>query len=373
MMEELKKACTEHILFDLQYFADEEKTEEATPRKRQEARKRGQVPRSPELSTIITLLIGFLALNGFGGIFIRRFYNYFLTGFTPENLNQQLSDVTVANIFLNHLSFILTSFLPIGLTVMAVGLMVNILQTGWVFSVETLKMQWDKLNPLKGFQRLFSIRSLVELGKALFKLGAVIGIVFSTYRRHALPLAETSLFIPSLEAAVRIWQIITGMVIQICLVLLVLAVLDYFYQRYDYNKSLKMTKKEVRDEHRQTEGDPLIKSRIRQKQRQMAMRRMMQQVPKADVVITNPTHLAVAIMYDAKKMTAPQVVAKGEGLIAEKIKELAKEYKVPIVENKPLARTIYQTVEIGEFIPPNLYQAVAEVLAFVYKLRRRVQ
>lgn len=357
--------------FDLQFFADEEKTEEATPKKKREAREKGQVPKSAELSTVCTLLVGFLALNGFSTGFITRLYEFIRYSFSMRVLNSNLTDLAVHNIFTTSLLFILTCFLPIGIFVLLGGVAVNLLQTGWLFTTETLKFKFDKLNPIAGFKRIFSPRSLVQLVKSVFKLVIVAWVIIGTYRKQALPLAELSLLTPSLQAAARIWQIIIKMIIRICLILLVLAIFDYMYQRYEYRRSLRMTKKEVKEEFKQTEGDPQVKSRIKQKQRQLAMRRMMQQVPKADVVITNPTHLAIALLYDEEKMTAPQVLAKGEGFIANKIKELAQENQIPVVENKPLARMLYKTVEIGDFIPPNLYQAVAEVLAFVYNLRKK--
>ena len=357
--------------FDLQFFADDEKTEEATPKKKSEARKKGQVPQSAELSTVCTLMVGFLVINAFSNGFITRIYEYMRHSFSADVLNKNLTDLSVHNLFTTSLLFILTCFIPIGIFVLLGGVAAHLLQTGWLFTTETLKFKFDKLNPIAGFKRIFSPKSLIQLLKAVFKLSIVAWVIIGTYRDQALPLAELSLLTPSLQTAAKIWRIIFNMIIRICLILLVLAVLDYMYQRFEYRRSLRMTKQEVKEEHKQAEGDPLVKSKIRQRQRQMAMRRMMQQVPKADVVITNPTHLAIALLYDENKMTAPQVLAKGEGFIANKIKELAKEHRIPLVENKPLARMIYKTVEIGDFIPSNLYQAVAEVLAFVYNLRKK--
>lgn len=357
--------------FDLQFFADDEKTEEATPKKKSEARKKGQVPQSAELSTVCTLMVGFLVINAFSNGFITRIYEYMRHSFSADVLNKNLTDLSVHNLFTTSLLFILTCFIPIGIFVLLGGVAAHLLQTGWLFTTETLKFKFDKLNPIAGFKRIFSPKSLIQLFKAVFKLSIVAWVIIGTYRDQALPLAELSLLTPSLQTAAKIWRIIFNMIIRICLILLVLAILDYMYQRFEYRRSLRMTKQEVKEEHKQAEGDPLVKSKIRQRQRQMAMRRMMQQVPKADVVITNPTHLAIALLYDENKMTAPQVLAKGEGFIANKIKELAKEHRIPVVENKPLARMIYKTVEIGDFIPSNLYQAVAEVLAFVYNLRKK--
>jgi flagellar biosynthetic protein FlhB len=356
-------------LWDLQFFADEEKTEEATPRKLQEARKKGQVPRSAELNSVVTLLAGFTGINVFSRFLLHKLYRYFQLSFSGETLNTQLDDTTLATFFNKNLLIIIGAFLPVGLTILAAGLIINYLQTGGIFTLEPLKMNLDRIDPIQGLKRLFSPKKLIDLIKSLFKLIGVLVIIWSSFKSKVFPLAETYLLNPPVQLGVIIWKLMYQIVFRVCLLLMVIAILDYYYQRYEYRKSLRMTKKEVQDEFKQTEGDPMVKSRIRQKQRQIAMRRMMQEVPKADVVITNPTHLAVAIKYEAAKMEAPQVLAKGEGYIAAKIRELAGEHKIPMVENKPLARTIYQTVEVGDYIPPHLYQAVAEVLAFVYRLR----
>jgi flagellar biosynthetic protein FlhB len=369
--KERKRKIVSDWNWDLQFFADEEKTEEATPRKLQEARKKGQIPRSSELSAVVTLLAGFTALNAFSQIILNRLYGYFQFSFSSEMLNTNLDEIALANIMNGTILTVIGVFLPTGLTILAAGIIINYLQSGGIFTLEPLKMKLDRINPLQGFKRMFSPKKLVDLFKALFKLGGVIIIIWSSFKGPVFSLAETYLLNPTFQVAATIWRLMYKIVLRVSLLLMVLAVFDYFYQRYEYRKNLRMTKKEVQDEFKQTEGDPKIKSRIRQKQRQIAMRRMMQEIPKADVVITNPTHLAVALKYEAAKMEAPQVLAKGEGYIAAKIKELAAAHNVPMVENKPLARTIYQTVEIGGFVPPHLYQAVAEVLAFVYKLRQK--
>lgn len=357
--------------WDLQFFAGEEKTEEATPRKRQQARKRGQVPRSTELSAVVTLLAGFLALRAGSSYMLQKLFSCFQYGFSSDRLNTYLDEVSLAQIFSSTLLTVVGAYIPIGLAILTVGVLVNYLQTGGVFTLEPLKMKFDRLNPVAGLKRMFSPQKLVDLFKALFKVVGVFIIIWNTFKSQVFPVAETNVLYPPLQMAGMIWQLMFTIVLRIAVLLLALAAFDFYYQRYQYRKSLRMTKKEVQDEFKQTEGDPKVKSRIRQKQRQFAMRRMMQDVPKADVVITNPTRLAIAIKYEADKMAAPQVLAKGEGYIAAKIREIATEHRIPLVENKPLARTLYQTVEIGDLIPPNLYQAVAEVLAFVYKLRQK--
>lgn len=357
--------------FDLQFFADEEKTEEATPRKKEEARKKGQAPRSAELSTILTLLAAFMVLRMLGNSLLKTWLEYFNQALSPEMLNMTIANGENGQLFLWHLKIFLQFFLPIGLGIMVVGVLVNYLQTGGLFSLDPLKPKFDRINPLQGFKRLFSPRSLVELVKSLLKLAIVGYLLWGSLRNELFPLSQSAFHMNSLTTVAHYWDLMHKIAIRIISALLVLAVLDYVYQRWEYNKSLRMTKKELKDEYKQMEGDPQIKGKIRQRQRQMAMRRMMQDVPKADVIITNPTHYAIALKYDGTNMSAPQVLAKGEGFIAARIREVATEKEIPLVENPPLAQALYKAVQVGEFVPAHLYQAVAEVLAFVYRLKRR--
>jgi flagellar biosynthetic protein FlhB len=236
--------------------------------------------------------------------------------------------------------------------------------------MEPLRPKFSKLNPINGLQRLFSAHGFLELAKSIIKLVIVFYFAYSTIREHLFMFLDMFRQSP-FDVALALWRIIYQVAMKICMFLLALAIFDYIYQRWEFRKSLRMTKREVKDEFKQTEGNPQIKNKIRQRQREIAMRRMMQDVPKADVVITNPTHLAIALRYDSTKMTAPVVVAKGEGFIAQKIKEIAAANDVVLVENKPLAQAIYKSVDIGEGIPENLFQAVAEVLAYVYRLKRK--
>jgi len=356
---------------NLQFFAEDEKTEEATPRKKEEARKKGQVPRSVELTMLLTLLASFLLLGALGEYFVRTWLGYLMEALSPDMLNLDLAGGDGGKLLLWHLRTFMMFFLPLGFGCMAVGVLVNFLQVGVLFTTEPLKPRFDRISPIQGFQRMFSTRSVVELVKSLIKLGVSGVILWNSFRNEMMPHTERAMAMTGTEAIAGFWQILYNVALRIILALLVLGVLDYLYQRWEYAKSLRMTKKELKDEYKQLEGDPQIKSRIKQRQRQLAMRRMMQDVPKADVVITNPTHYAVALRYDAATMAAPQVVAKGEGYLAARIREIAEENKVPLVENPPLARAIYKAVDVGGFIPAELYQAVAEVLAFVYRLQRR--
>jgi flagellar biosynthetic protein FlhB len=359
------------IQFNLQYFApDSDKTEEATPKRRSEARKKGQVAKSAELSSVVVLLALFVLVNGMGSWIYSELVVYMKNCLSPMQLNQDLGMANLGKTLTQHCILFLKLFLPLGIGSLLVGVLINFLQVGPLFSLESITPKFSRINPISGFQRLFSLRGLVELAKSTLKLLVVSYFAYSTIRDNLFVLLDVFQQSP-LEAAGIVWKIIFQVAIKICIFLLVLALLDYLYQRWEHRRSLRMTKKEVKDEYKETEGNPQIKNKIRQRQRQLAARRMMQDVPKADVVITNPTHLAIALRYDPGSMNAPMVIAKGQGLIAERIKAIAKEHDVVMVENKPLARALYQSVEIGQAVPSELYKAVAEVLAFVYRLKRR--
>lgn len=354
--------------FDLQLF-NEEKTEEATPKRKEEARNKGQVAHSIELNSAFILLVAFFTLKVVGSFIYEELTGYMRLIFS----NLSTTDFTINSIqvlFLNGSVVLLKTALPVMFAILVTALVVNFVQVGFVFSLEPLLPQLDRLNPISGFQRLFSKRSLVELFKSLFKI-AVIGYFiyrFISKETVELPnLIETEL-IDSLQFVAAL---ILDLAFQISAVMIILAALDYLYQGWEYRESIKMTKHEVKQEFKQSEGDPQIKAKIKERQRAMAMRRMMQEVPKADVIVTNPTHFAIALKYE-KSMAAPMIVAKGQDFMAQRIKETAKEYRVAIVENKPLARALYSATEIGDSVPPELYKAVAEVLAYVYRLKKRL-
>jgi flagellar biosynthetic protein FlhB len=260
--------------------------------------------------------------------------------------------------------------LPILLGAGAVGLMANVAQVGIRTSTQTMSPDINRLDPLKGMSKLFSWRGLIELLKSVLKISAVAWVVYAFLKdefRKMPDLAGMPVNTSATAIAVLCWRMLG----RACAVMVVIAALDFLYQRYQYEMGIKMTKQEVKDEYKLQEGDPQTKSRIRQRQRQMARQRMMQNVPKADVIVTNPTHYAVAIMYEPDKMAAPTVVAKGQRILAHRIREIAESHGIPIVENPPVARMLYQMVEVGETIPEQLYQAVAEILAFVYRLSEK--
>ncbi|SDD45782.1 Flagellar biosynthetic protein FlhB [Sporomusa acidovorans DSM 3132] len=354
--------------FDLQLF-NGEKTEDATPKRKEEARKKGQVAKSSEISSVFVILAAFYTLKLLGVNLYNELASY-MTGIFSGLTAQDLTINAVQLLFIDTELVLMKTMLPILLVIMVISVVINFMQVGFMFSTEVLMPDFSKINPLSGFQRLFSKRSLVELAKALFKV-AIIG--YFIYRFAVIKTGDIPQIINMdlMDALKLTGSLVIDLAFQIIAVMLVLAVLDYMYQWWEHNESLKMSKEEVKEEMKQTEGNPQIKSKIKEKQRALAMRRMMQEIPKADVVVTNPTHLAIALKYE-KEMAAPVVLAKGQDFLAERIKQVARENKVVIVENKPLARALYSAVEIGDIIPAELYQAVAEVLAYVYRLKKRL-
>ncbi|HTZ40056.1 MAG TPA: flagellar biosynthesis protein FlhB [Syntrophales bacterium] len=346
---------------------DQERTEQASPRRREEAHKKGQVARSPEVpSAAILLACTLLFYFGSSGMLERMMdlTRWILRecGTTTVSLG------SIETLFWGWAWKLFLIMAPLLLTVVVAGFLSNYLQIGFIFAPEAIAPKFEKIDPLKGFQRLFSLRSLVELIKSILKMAVVAAIVWFTLKdetENLIPLMDESL----MGILVYSGKVSFRIMITTCWVLIILALLDYLYQRWEYEKGLRMSRQEVKDEYKQAEGDPLVKARIRRIQREIARKRMMAKVPKADVVITNPTHLAVAIQYDADRMYAPVVVAKGAGYVAETIKEIARANKVPVIENKPVAQLLYKTVDVDRAIPEDLYRAVAEILAYVYGLK----
>lgn len=345
---------------------DQERTEKATPKKRQDARKKGQVAKSQEVPTV-AILLSALTFFYFGGTWM-----FMQVSDVTQTILRDVAQVVISIESIQTLLWVIfqkTIFLmaPLFLVIMVAGFFSNISQIGFLMSGETMIPKLSTLNPISGMKNLFSLRGLVELAKSLLKVIIIGGMAYVILRGQFddIPglvdfgIGDTMTFVGHAFLKLGFYT---------CLVLVVLAGLDYVYQRWQHEKDLRMSKQEVKDEYKQREGDPKVKGRIRAAQREMAMKRMMAAVPDATVVITNPTHLAVALKFE-NTMAAPIVVAKGAGKIAERIRTIATEHDIPIVEQKPLARTLFKTVEIDQAIPADLYHAVAEILAYVYRLK----
>ena len=352
--------------FDLQLFAGE-KTEEPTAKRKADARKKGQVGKSQEINAAFVLLAGFMVLKVLGGNAVAEIMNY--STYIYGNLNVDINEESIMQMFIGMIILLAKTSIPLMVFIMIIGLAMNLAQVGLNFSTETISFDPNKLNPINGAKRMFSKRSLVELIKSLLKI-IIIGYFIITYLKDEVFQIPKLIYMDIFAGLNKMSDTIFFLAFKIIGVFIVMAVLDFAYQKWQNLQDLKMSKQEVKEEFKQQEGDPKIKGKIRQKQRQMAMARMMQEVPQADVIVTNPTHFAVALKYQSG-MSAPIVIAKGQDLVAQKIKEIARESKVPIVENKPLARALFATVEIGDAIPQELYKAVAEVLAYVYRLKKK--
>ncbi|MDJ0801548.1 MAG: flagellar biosynthesis protein FlhB [Desulfobacterales bacterium] len=345
-----------------------DRTEKPTPKKLADARKKGQVAQSREIPSAMILLAA-LGFFYFAGGFMFQRMQVLITG-SYQRLNAPVLQDALSASALARWCFdqVIVILMPIMLLLVVVGVMANISQFGFLMKENALAPDFKKINPLTGLKRLVSLKSLVELVKSVFKILFVGAIAYLILKRDLdvipaltqMDVADIMVFTG--EAAFKI-------AFFVCLGLIVLAAADFSYQRWQHQKELMMTKQEIKEERKQMDGDPQIKARIRSMQIEMARRRMMEMVPEADVVITNPTHLAIAIRFDADTMAAPEVVAKGADHMAQRIRETAEAHAVPRVENKPLARSLYKSTEIGDPVPVELYQAIAEVLAYVYRLK----
>ena len=357
------------LKLDLQFFSGE-KTEKATPKKREDERRKGRVAKSQDVNTAILLLFSFITIAVLGSFMKNHMLSLYQTTFT-EYIHMEVNEASIMQIVMDVLLQYGMIVAPIMAIAFIIAIAANLLQVGFMFTTEPLKFDLKKIDPIQGAKRIFSIRAIVELLKSFLKIlfiGTVTFAVIWIYKDEMMMLA-----LKQPENAVAFFGRVTiVMGIAATIALLFLAVLDYLYQKYDFEKNIRMSKQDIKDEHKNIEGDPLIKSKLREKQRQVAMNRMMAEVPKADVVITNPTHYAVAIKYDETLASAPVVLAKGTDDVALKIREIAEEHHIMTVENKPLARSLYASVDINEVIPEQFYQAVAEILAFVYQTEKKV-
>lgn len=350
-------------------FDQDERTEQATPRKREQVRQKGQVARSQEINSVAVLFSGLLAVM----VFSNSMYSG-LTDALRYNIRTCLIDINVNsayNLLIANGAILIKLVAPVLIFVGVVGILVNLAQVGVAISFEPLQPKLDKLDPLRGARRLFSQRIIFDLLRDTFKVAIIGFVAYSALKGEIdnyVPLADKEVG-QILQYAGKI-SLKVGF--RVAGALLIIAILDYAFQKFQFERQIRMTRQELKEEYKLYEGDPIVKSRIKRIQRELARARMMKEVPKADVVVTNPTHIAVALKYDAETMSAPTVVAKGERLVAETIKKLALAASVPVVEDPPLARALFEAVEVGMAIPAKLYRAVAELLAHVYKLKGKI-
>jgi flagellar biosynthesis protein FlhB len=346
-----------------------EKTEEPSTYRIEQFRRRGEVASSRELTSIL-LLVGTLMTLGLSMVFIYETISGFMEWIYSLNLETAFTEKMRKVIIEKSIITMIKCSGPVLLTALCIGVIGNVAQVGFLFSPEVLNFKPERINPVTNFMRLFSMRSIVEAAKGIFKF-VIIAVVIYLFMRDDLKTYGGFLQLDFVE----FFLVAKGMIFKLCFAILlglaVVAAGDFAYQKWTYRKKIMLSREEAKREHREQEGAPEIKQRIKTIQRSIVQKRMMQEIPKADVVVTNPTHLSVALKYDPKTMVSPQVIAKGADFLALKIREIAKENNIPIVENVPLARTLYKTVKMGAAVPRTLYKAVAEVLAFVYKLRRK--
>ncbi|WKA53900.1 flagellar biosynthesis protein FlhB [Planococcus shixiaomingii] len=358
------------LRLDLQFFSGE-KTEKATPQKRQESKKKGQVGKSAEVPAALILLGGIMLLSISGSWMLEQILAIFRINFT-QYISWELTPSTIRTLFEQMTFSAMKIMAPLMIAAIVLGTLGNYVQVGPLFTTEPLMAKLERIDPIKGAKRIFAIRALVELLKSLLKIAIIGTATFLVLWRK-----KDELFLLSQKSLGSSLSFLGGLTAQLvtvaAVILMVLAILDFMYQKYEFEKGIRMSKQDMRDEAKKAEGDPLIKSKIREQQRQMSMNRMIQDLPNADVLITNPTHYAIAIKYDAETMEAPTVIAMGKDHLALKIKEKAKEHGIVIMENKPLARALYAQVEVGDTVPEDLFLAVAEVLAYIYRLKGKIK
>ncbi|MBF0507822.1 MAG: flagellar biosynthesis protein FlhB [Deltaproteobacteria bacterium] len=350
--------------------SDQEKTEQPSGKRRSEAREKGQVPQTPELASVAVLFVALGVFYYTGPGMVRRMMAN-MQGMLERCATLGPLNISDTNYLgIEMLKDMALMLLPLFSAGVVVALLANIVQVGWLVSWDSIKPKFSNINPMSGISQIFSVQGLVELIKNILKL-VIIGVVAYRAVKNELPILMQLMDIGIWDMLAYMSLVCFRILLWCAVMLLILALFDWGYKKWTNEQQLKMTKQEVKDEAKQMEGDPMVKARIRRIQREMARKRMMEAVPKADVVITNPTHFAVALKYEENKMNAPTVTAKGADEVARRIRELAKENNVPTLENPPLARALYKQVDIGREVPADLFQAVAEILAYVYRLRHQ--
>lgn len=350
----------------------EDKTEKATPKRRRDERKKGNVLLCQDITAVATLIGSVAMLRIMFPIFVEQLTTFFdrAAGFALGTVEASETFYLGELLFQGIETFVMTAG-PMLVVTALIAIIATMAQTRLLVAGELIRPKFSKINPLNGFKRLFSMRSIVEAVKGLIKITILIVFIYNSL--SSLMGISSRFMYSDLGAACRsLFEAIFGMLIQVCLAFIAIAFFDFLYQRWDHERQMKMSKQEIKEEYKQTEGDPQVKSRIRQIQRAMAQQRMMQNVPQADVIVRNPTHYAVALRYKQGKDNAPVVLAKGQDELAMRIVAKGEEAHVPVVENVPLARALYAQAEVDREIPPDLYAAVAEVLVYVFKLENKL-
>ncbi|GHV36442.1 flagellar biosynthetic protein FlhB [Clostridia bacterium] len=347
--------------------AAQEKTEKATPKKRQDSRKKGQVLKSAEVNTAVMLLAIFSVIAVAGSMIVSGTMNmisdYIVT--TVPNALHDMTPARIHNMIIDALLHILKILWPVLLAALVAGIGVNLVQVGFLFSTDSIKPKFSRISPAQGLKRIFSMRSVVELLKSLLKI-AVVGVVLYLEYLGNMDLFRNLMVYGLGAVGTEMYDMCLSMAFKACMALVAIGLADYMYQWWEFEKNLRMTKQEIKDEWKMVEGDPKIKQAIKRRQREASMRRMMADIPKADVVITNPTHYAIALEYKDGETDAPLVVAKGKDLVAQNIKRKAEEHGIPMVENRPVAQALYVACDVGDKIPGEMFGAVAEILAYVF-------
>lgn len=351
-------------------MAESNKTEKATPKKKKDERKKGNAFQSRDVVSLATIIVGFILISKLGSFIFSQIRELYLSELQKMSNLYTLSIPSVLQIMRESMLVFFLATVPILFVLMITGIVMTGAQTGFLVSGELLRFKYNRISMLQGFKRMFSVRSLVQLVKSLLKVAVILWVIYTSVQD--LLIITPDILNTSFDQSIAFMlDRIMSIVYKICLIFVSIAVLDFAYQKFDYEQKLKMTKQEIKDEYKQTEGDPFIKGKIKEKQRRMSMNRMIQQVPNADVIVRNPTHFAVALKYDLEKDMAPMVLAKGQDHLAKRIIAAGEKHKILITENKPLARSLYETVEVNSYIPAELYQAVAELMAWVYSTREK--
>lgn len=343
-----------------------EKSEKATPKRRSDERKKGNVFQSKDAVSVAVLLVSFYGVQFILPTMVSHIHRLFNLSFNSWMQIKVMNQTELSIIFLQSAWIFVLILFPILGLMMLVNILASGAQTGFIFTSASLKFKLERLDPIKGFQKLISLRSLFEMFKAIFKILLLVAVIYMVLKPE-LPILFTMYQSDLLQSLVYGMKLIMKLALNVGMIFIFLALVDYFYQRYEYEKNIKMSKQDIKEEYKQMEGDPTIKSKIKERQRMFAQRRMMQNVPKADVIIRNPTHYAIAIQYKLGEQRAPKVIAKGMDLIALKIIEVAEKNQIPCIENRSLARSLYEQVDMETEIPEKFYQAIAEILALLYQ------